>query len=496
MTTEANRISAIRHDILAHVARAFLEKGPDFGPELDKIPFLMRPKGAQHSRCCLYKDRAIIRFRCVAALGFRIEDEEDDSIPLAEYGQKALRRAGPSAPILTVCDIACRGCVPARFFVTDVCQGCVGRPCESACRFHAISRVRGKSYIDPEKCRNCGKCHDACPYQAIVRLKVPCEEACPVRAIQKGETAHASIDPNKCTSCGRCMRACPFGTIIERSEIIDVLAALKSGRHVTALVAPAIVGQFPADLGKVIGGLRRLGFSSVLEVASGADITSRTEADEFVERMQKGEKFMTTSCCPAFVTAVRRHMPEVLPFVSSTGTPMHYAAQLAREANPDTVTVFIGPCVAKRFEALEDACVSYVLTFEELNALFDAAGIAVAECAEAPLERTPSGEGRRYAISGGVAAAVQKAVGARAEVRPVFVDGLSLPGLRKLKSYTAGACPGNLVEVMTCKGGCVGGAGTLGDPARNSRAIDEFAGSAAWRCSPAQPRPDGQTGEE
>lgn len=477
--TEANQISIIRHDVLEHVARAFLEKGPAFGPELDKIPFVLRPKGVRYNRCCIYKDRAIIRFRSVAALGFRIEDEEDDSISLADYAQQALRRAAPSAPILTVCDIACQGCVPARFFVTDVCQGCVARPCESSCRFGAITKVRGKSYIDPEKCRNCGKCHDACPYQAIVHLKVPCEEACPVKAIHKGENGHAVIDSAKCTSCGRCMRACPFGTITERSEIIDVLAALKSGRHVTALVAPAIVGQFSADLGRVIEGLRRLGFSSVLEVASGADITSRNEADEFVERMEKGEKFMTTSCCPAFVTAVKRHMPEVLPFVSSTGTPMHYTARLAREANPDTVTVFIGPCVAKRFEALADEYVNYVLTFEELNALFDAADIRVGECAEAALEKQPSNEGRGYAISGGVAAAVRKAVGDRAEVTPVFVDGLSLAGLRKLKSYAAGPCPGNLVEVMTCVGGCVGGAGTMGDPVKNSRAIAAFAKSGA-----------------
>ena len=473
--TEANRVNVIRHSILERVARAYLEKGVEFGSELDKIPYQMRPKGSQYNRCCIYKDRAIIRFRCVAALGFRIEDEEDDSTPLEVYARKALQRKSPSAPILTVCDIACQGCVPARFFVTDVCQGCIARPCEGACKFGAITRVRGKSYIDPEKCRNCGKCHDACPYQAIVRLKVPCEEACPVRAIQKGANGHAAIDSSKCTSCGRCMRACPFGTVIERSEIIDVLSTLKSGVHMTALIAPAIVGQFPASLGKVIEGLHELGFSSVLEVANGADITSRNEADEFVERMEKGEKFMTTSCCPAFVTAVKRHMPEVLPFVSNTGTPMHYTAQLAKEANPDTVTVFIGPCVAKRFEALEDEYVNYVLTFEELSAIFEAAGISVGECAEAPLERVPSGDGRGYAISGGVASAVKNVVGDRAEVKPVFVSGLSLSGLRKLKTYATGPCPGNLVEVMTCEGGCVGGAGTMGDPGKNSRAIAEFA---------------------
>ena len=495
MTTEANRISVIRHDILEHVARAFLEKGSDFGPELDKIPFLMRPKGSQYNRCCLYKDRAIIRFRCVAALGFRIEDEENDSIPLAEYAQKALQRTGPSAPILTVCDIACQGCVPARFFVTDVCQGCVARPCESACRFGAITRVRGKSYIDPEKCRNCGKCHDACPYQAIVRLKVPCEEACPVRAIRKGENGHASIDPDKCTSCGRCMRACPFGTVIERSEIIDVLAALKSGRHMTALVAPAIVGQFPAELGKVIEGLRRLGFSSVLEVASGADITSRNEADEFVERMEKGEKFMTTSCCPAFVTAVRRHMPEVLPFVSSTGTPMHYAARLARESTPDTMTVFIGPCVAKRFEALEDEYVSYVLTFEELAGIIEAKDIDTSllevDENEAAL-CSASSAGRGFAQSGGVAKAVADKIkewNPDMEVKIASAQGLA-ECKKLLMMAKAGKYNGYLLEGMACPGGCIAGAGTLADPAKSVAMLNKYKNEATMKVATETPYQD------
>ena len=172
----------------------------------------MRPRGSEiMSRCCIYKDRAILRERLRAAMGFRLEDETDDSIPLRTYAEEALERKEPNWPILTVCDIACQGCMRARYYVTDACQGCVARSCIGSCRFGAISFSRGRSTIDPEKCRNCGMCMDACPYHAIVRLNVPCEAACPVRAIHKGNKGRAEIDFEKCTSCGRCMRACPFG---------------------------------------------------------------------------------------------------------------------------------------------------------------------------------------------------------------------------------------------------------------------------------------------
>ena len=317
-------------------------------------------------------------------------------------------------------------------------------------------------------------CMDACPYHAIVRLNVPCETACPVRAIHKGDKGRAEIDFEKCTSCGRCMRACPFGAVMERSEVLPVLRALAGGRHVTALMAPAIVGQFPGGPARIVTALRGLGFSDVMEVALGADVTSQREAAEFVERMERGDSFMTTSCCPAYVEAVRRHAPELLPHVSETATPMHYTAELARERHPGTVTVFIGPCVAKRQEGLHDDMVDYVLTFEEVGALFDARGIVVEECEEHELER-PSNEARGYAIAGGVAAAVEKMVGGRMEVRPVSVNGLSPQGLRKLQSFVKGGCPGNLVEVMTCAGGCVGGAGVVMPVAKGARAVENFA---------------------
>ena len=138
------------------------------------------------------------------------------------------------------------------------------------------------------------------------------------------------------------------------------------------------------------------------------------------------------------------------------------------------MTVFIGPCVAKRQEGLHDEMVDYVLTFEEVGALFNARGIVVEECEEHELER-PSNEARGYAIAGGVAAAVEKMVGERMEVRPVSINGLSPQGLKKLQSFVKGGCPGNLVEVMTCVGGCVGGAGVVMPAAKGAKAVENFA---------------------
>ncbi len=462
--------------MLQRVAGAFmLEEG--ISRAVERIPYEMRPKNAEFNRCCVYKDRAILRYRCMAAMGFLMEDEDDDATPLGIYAEMALRRERRKADfVLSACDVACHSCVRARYFVTNICQGCIAHRCVGVCRFGAVHIVNGRSQIDVAKCRNCGRCLEACPYCAIVRIKVPCEQACPVDAIKKSPDGRAEIDFAKCISCGRCMRACPFGTVLERSSMVDVLCLFRKKKHVSALVAPAAAGQFGGSMPALFGALRRLGFADVLEVATGADITSRREADEFVERMERGDRFMTTSCCPGYVQAVRKLMPEVVPFVSSTGTPMHYAAQLAREKTPETKTVFIGPCVAKRMEGMEDPAVDQVLTFEELGAMFAAAGINPAEGPDGSLGAGASPEGRRYAISGGVAAAVQKLVGERTAVNPVRVDGLSLKGLKQLRGYAAKECPGNLVEVMACEGGCVGGSGVLEESAAASRAVENFAG--------------------
>lgn len=475
-----NNALYLRREILTRLTRAFLDG--NLAETVDRIPFDMRPKKSEAPfRCCIYKERAILRLRCVAGLGFRVE-EDDDVTPLADYARRAVERKEPEMPVLTVIDIACRGCVEAQYHVTDLCQGCVARPC-TTCNFGAVALIDGRAVIDKAKCRNCGRCMQLCPYQAIVKIHVPCEEACPVGAIRKGEDKTAVINPEQCTSCGRCMRACPFGAVMERSQLIDVLSAVRAGKKVVALPAPAIVGQFPQTPEAIAGGLKALGFSEILPVAVGADQTTREEAAEFVERMKKGEPLMTTSCCPAYVETAKKHLHEILPFISQTPTPMRFAALFARRRWPDCVTVFIGPCVAKRAEGMRTDEVDYVLTFEELGAWLVAAGVDLD--AVEPVELTEaSAQGIGYAITGGVAGAVRTLVenGRSADeppqAVPVLVNGLSPDGIKQLRAYTTGSCPGNLVEVMTCEGGCVGGAGTLGNPKWATREIQKEAASA------------------
>lgn len=474
----ANNANRLRREVLLRLAKAFLSQR--LVQNVDHIPFDMYPKSSATYHCCIYKDRAITRAAVIAALGFLVEDDDDDSVPLANFASAALRRERPDAPILTVCDIACKGCVPARFFITNACQSCVARICEGSCKFGAISFVGGRAQIDPARCKNCGRCRDACPYQAITQLTVPCEKACPVKAIFKGEDGRAEIDFDKCTSCGRCMRACPFTAVMEKSQIVDVLKAITSGKRVVALAAPAIVGQFPGALGQIFAALHKLGFHKAVEVARGADRTAYLEAKEFEERMHRGDKFMTTSCCPAYIETVRRHATEVLPFVSETKTPMHYSAEFEKNADPAAVTVFLGPCVAKRYEGIHDPLVDYVLTFEEVDALFKAAGIDVSECDEIELADAPaSNAARGFAITGGVAGAVRKKSESDVVFNPLCINGLSPQGVASLRAFAKGKCPGNLVEVMTCEGGCVGGAGVVGDKLRTAKTIEKFIGQQA-----------------
>lgn len=479
-TNNANRL---RREILIRLAKAHMSGR--LVDDVDRIPFEMYPKSADTYHCCIYKDRAITRSACLAGLGYLLEDEDDDAAPLSYYARRALARKAPKSPILTVCDIACKGCVPARFFVTNACQSCVARHCAGNCNFGAIHFEGGKAQIDPAKCKNCGRCREACPYQAITQLTVPCEKACPVKAISKGDSARANIDFEKCTSCGRCMRACPFAAIMERSQLIDVLQAVASGRRVTALAAPAIVGQFPGSLGQIMAAIRQLGFSDAVEVAHGADTTAALEAEEFAERMLRGDKFMTTSCCPAYVEMARRHATELLPFVSATRTPMHYAAAMVKEKDPGAITVFVGPCVAKRYEGINDPTVDYVLTFEELGAMLVAKNIEVASCEALPTAEPPaSNEARGFAITGGVAEAVKAKSSPIININPVCINGLSPQGVNRLKMFVKNGCPGNLVEVMTCEGGCVGGAGVLGEKGRAAKIIEKFIG----RTPPPPPK--------
>ena len=458
MLNPKNNAAFLRTNVLVQVAKSFMEN--NFADINDVVNTIV-PDDAKIMRGSLERDRQVVKEQCLAAMGFT-PCETDVEVPLSTMAQKALQRQTPEIATVSVLPHACAGCMKTRYTVTDMCRGCYGRPCEVNCPKKAIT-VSDKASINQDLCIKCGICYNNCPYSAINKAPVPCEDSCPVGAISKDENGFEHIDYNKCISCGKCLLSCPFGAIVHNSQIIDVLKAIKNNNNKTvAMLAPAVIGQFGNDLGKVIAAFKKLGFDEVVEVAQGADVTTKTEAAEFIERMEEGAKFMTTSCCPAWMAAVDKHMPEIKPYVSNSGSPMYYIAEIVKKQWPDCVAVFVGPCLAKRLEAEKNPNVDCVLVFEEAQALFDAADIKVSEMTAESFAVESSAQGRRYPISGGVAGAVQFVIGDKAEYKPERIDGLNPEAVKKLKRYAVTPPTDiNMIEVMCCEGGCIAGPGTM-----------------------------------
>ena len=461
MSSSNNQTTPLKREILVRIIKAFLKE--NFEENVRLIPYDMRPKGCDVPfRCCVYKERAIIKDRTIAGLGISIENDDEQTL-LSTYAKQALARKKPDENTLTVLEAACKGCVPSRVFVTNLCQGCVARPCINSCSFGAISIVKGKSVIDGKKCKGCMKCVKVCPYSAIVKMKVPCEDSCPVSAIAKDESGTAKIDFAKCISCGKCVKACPFGAVHEKSQIIDVLKHIKSDKKVIAMLAPAVMGQLPCTPQQLHSAIKKIGFDEVYEVAQGADITTKHEAEDFVERMENGDEFMTTSCCAAYNELVAKHLKEITPFVSHTKTPLYYTAEIVKKEYPKAIQVFFSPCVAKRKEAQLNPDIDYVINFEELGALLIAMEIEVSTCEQTEFKTQPSKEGREFALSGGVARAVKSVIDEDMILQTHHINGLNKDSIRELKKYAKkGECSlGNLIEVMACEGGCIAGNATI-----------------------------------
>lgn len=456
-----NNAMLIRRELITRVVRLLIENRLEEG--INRIPLEMRPRKNGSVRCCVHKDRAVIKYKLMALLGYNISDEVDELTPLSDYARMANQRTELTDTVLTVVDEACSSCRKTSYQVTNMCRGCVARPCMVNCPKDSIKFVDGQASIDHTTCVNCGQCLKVCPFHAIVYMPVPCEEACPVGAISKGDDGVESIDITKCINCGKCMTACPFGAVMEKSHLVEIFRNKRKGKKLVAMVAPAIAGQFSADMGKILHSFKELGFDYVYEVAEGADITTKVEAAELQERLESGAPFMTTSCCPAYTQLVDKHIEQLKPYVSHTHTPMYYAAQVARHNHPNDVLVFVSPCPAKRWESFHDPNVDYTLSFEEYGAWMVAAGIDVNALRSTEIERYPSGEGRGFGASGGVTQAVKALAPSTLKITDIQINGIDKAAIRQLKSFPK-SCPGNFVEVMTCEGGCIGGCNVISNP--------------------------------
>lgn len=451
------KVQNLKYKVLREVARqAFkgelLEKVTD-------IPKMIVPGSEPTMRCCVYKERAILTERVKIAMGGNSSNPN----------------------VIEVIDIACDECPIGGYEVTNACRGCIAHRCEDVCRFGAISFDHNqKAHIDKNKCVGCGRCSKVCPYSAITNNKRPCENSCKIKAISMSKTKVASIDNNKCISCGACVYQCPFGAIMDKSFILNVIDLIKKSNNnekykVYAVVAPSISSQFTyAKLGQVVSGIKKLGFFHVVEAALGADMVAYAESKELSE---KG--FLTSSCCPAFVEYIEKQFPELSKHVSHNLSPAATISKYIKETTPDAKVIFIGPCTAKKMEFQKEEVRPYidsVITFEELQALFDSRDIDITELDEDVLNNA-SYYGRIFARSGGLADAVKQGLKEHNlesfEYNPISCDGIEECRSALLKA-SKNILQNNFIEGMACSGGCIGGAGCLTHGEKNKKEVDKY----------------------
>ena len=452
------KVQHLKYKVLREVAR--LAWNDTLLENVLNIPKTIVPGNVPTMRCCVYKERAILGERVKIAMG---GDRDNPNV-------------------IEVIDIACDECPLSGYEVTNTCRGCLAHRCEDVCRFGAITfDQQHVAHIDKSKCANCGACSKVCPYTAIVNRTRPCENACKIKAIHMDEkTKAAAIDDSKCISCGACVYQCPFGAITDKSFILDVIDIIKKSNNnqdykVFAVVAPSISSQFTyAKLGQVITGLKELGFHTVVEAALGADMVADAESRELVE---KG--FLTSSCCPAFVSYIEKSFPDLLPYVSHNLSPMGAIAKYLKEHEDPCKVVFIGPCTAKKAEVKKDSIKPYVdaaMTFEELQALFDSKDLDITTLPEDVLDNA-SYYGRIFARSGGLSDAVAEGLKEHNvtdfQLKACSCDGIEACRVALLKK-SKGLLDANFIEGMACIGGCIGGAGCLTHGAKNKAEVDKY----------------------
>lgn len=451
------KVQHLKYKVLREVAR--LAWNDSLLENVMDIPKMIVPGKTPTMRCCVYKERAILA----------------DRVKLAMGGNKVNKN------IIEVIETACDECPMGGYEVTNACRGCLAHRCFDACKFGAISfNQNHEAVIDKSKCKECGACAKVCPYTAIISRKRPCENACKIKAIHMNEDKAAAIDEEKCIGCGACVYQCPFGAIMDKSFMLDVIDIIKrsagnSKYKVYAIVAPSISSQFRyAKLGQVVTGLKELGFHTVIEVALGADMVADAESRELVE---KG--FLTSSCCPAFVSFIEKNFPDMVQHISHNLSPMAMLGKYLKENDKGCKVVFIGPCTAKKAEVQKENVkpfVDVVMTYEELQAMFDSKDIDITALEENVLDNA-SYFGRIFARSGGLSDAVKEGLKEHGdtgfELKACACDGIEECKIALLKK-SKGMLDANFIEGMACIGGCIGGAGCLTHGEKNKAEVDKY----------------------
>lgn len=471
-------VNDIRKRVYAEVAKLSYSYEEGDLSQMELIPYRIIPGEVSVYRESVFLERAIVKERMRLSMGLPLRTAAEHA-PVSSGAEECVKpEKYYQPPLINIIKFACHSCPDNVIKITDACQGCLAHPCREVCPTGAISKEYKHAKLDPDKCIKCGKCISVCPYGAIIRQERPCAKACGMNAIHSDEYGRAEIDQDKCVSCGMCLANCPFGAIADKAQIFQVIQAIRSDVPVYAAIAPAIEGQFGKDMTpeRIRSAFKALGFADAIEVAIGADLCAIDEARDFVEKVPEELPFMATSCCPAWAMMAKKLFPEQAHCISMALTPMVLTARLIKQTHPGCMVAFIGPCAAKKLEAsrlIIRSDVDFVLTFEEVMGMLEAKEIHIASLPEEDSLHGASGDGRGFAVSGGVAQAVANCIRQLypdREIKMERADGLDQ--CRKLLAMAkAGKYDGYLLEGMACPGGCIAGAGTVQPIMKSAAAV-------------------------
>lgn len=308
-----------------------------------------------------------------------------------------------------------------------------------------LNGVNGMKVIDFQNasCKHCYKCVRNCSVKAIS---------------VRHEQAHIMED--HCIHCGKCLEVCPQNAKRFASDLERIKAYIRQKMRIVVSIAPSYLGLMKDQRpGQIVGALRQLGFSEVRETAEGAALVTR----EYQRLLREGkQKNIITTCCPSVNDLVEKYYPELTDQLAPVVSPMIAHGRLIKKMyGPQTKVVFLGPCIAKKQEAIGDLRVSgavdAILTFEELEQWMREEQIILSECEELPMANLDCGVNRLYPVSGGVLQSVMLESSEEQNIyHKLYVDGLE-NCIEMLESLRRGELDYCFIEANVCDGGCVKG---------------------------------------
>jgi len=318
-----------------------------------------------------------------------------------------------------------------------------------------------------------------------------CMKVCPFHAIHPGESGEMVIDEDLCAGCSLCIQECRAKNLTGSKDVLPALQAIRAHKGpVYALVAPAFLGQFSSDVtpGRLRSALKAVGFDGMIEVALFADILTLKEALEFDQNIVTEQDYQLTSCCcPMWIAMIRKIYKDLVPHVPPAVSPMIASGRAVKVMHPDALTIFIGPCLAKKAEAKEKdiaGAVDYVLTFQEIQDIFQVMEIDPAAMEESEKDHS-SRAGRIYAHTGGVSEAVSSTLERLNPNRRITIRTQQANGVPACKAMindlVSGNTTANFFEGMGCVGGCVGGPKVLIPHTEGRVHVEEYGAAAPYK---------------